>query len=136
MPPEVVTLLVAIFGALGVILGKIVEQWASRNKTDAEVAKSLRDGLYLEITRLQAETRDLRERCDRLEAEIGAERERSGTEREARHEAERLAAELAEKNNALEGRCAAMQQRIAALEREVADLRGAATRRLDEPMQR
>lgn len=136
MQPEIVTLLVAIFSALGLIVGKIVEQWASRNKTDADVAKALRDGLYQEITRLQAETKDLRARCDILEGQVTAERERNTAEHDARVAAEALNGELARVNDELSVKCTNMQRRITALEEEVRDLRGAAKGRLDEPLQR
>jgi len=129
MPAEVITLLIAVCSAAGVVFGKYIEQWVARQKTDAEVGRALRDELRADICKLQA-------RCDKLEAEIATERARSDAEHEARAEAEALNSELAKANDELSTKCANMQRRITTLEREVADLRGAAKGRLDEPLQR
>jgi chromosome segregation ATPase len=137
MTPEFITVITILAGsaAIWTFATKVAEIIAGRQKSAVDIATGLTGTLWQEIERLNAETRALEARCDALEADIATERERSSGEHDARIEAERLASELAEKNDRLEGECAQMKRRIAALEREVQDLRGAARGKMDDPLQ-
>jgi chaperonin cofactor prefoldin len=144
-------------GTIATLGVKVIDAVVARRTTDAEIAAKLRDELWqrfeavkkevdsLNVDKdklearcdgLNADRDKLEARCDSLEAEIAAERKRSQDERDARLEAERLASELAERNDKLANECATMKRRITMLEQEVRDLRGAAQKRIDDPLQR
>ena len=110
-------------GGIFTVAVKLIDTFANRYKSDAEVGRLFRDELRGEITRLQAATAALQERCDKLEAEVAIERTQSVTEHAARMEAEALANELAATNDRLSQECSTMKAKIAKLEREVKDLR-------------
>jgi hypothetical protein len=124
-----IILAVLAAGPLWATATKLLDVWLGRYKIETDSEAQLRKEMVERLARQDA-------RIDALSAQLDAERTRSQNEHAERIEAERLAGDLAEKNDQLSNECAQMKRRIATLEREVADLRGAAQKRMDDPLQR